>query len=129
MVEERDTGLEPYRHARTILNLQKGRQGRLEVEVRHAVDKRREALAGVECVEALVRRVGWINSLSADQSRDPLPAVNQAKVASALFLEEPLPPEILQQRLVFSKGWEAWENALERYGIPFPFRGLQNSPT
>src|ERR1700681_4327420 len=104
MVEKGNSGFEAMSHAHPVLHLQKCRQKRLEVEVRHGVEVRLLADVGavkdrLEAFPGIVLAEGGPIDLVA-KSRRP---IDETEVPAVEILEEAVPPELLEHRPVVPK--------------------------
>src|SRR2546427_5276255 len=100
-------------HAHTVLDLEQCRQQRLEVKVSHrveirlladvgAIEDRLEALPGVVLTEG-----GPMDLVAQIWS-----AIDEAEVAAVEIFEKAVAPELLEHRVVISKGKEVGDDLL-----------------
>ena len=117
MIEQRHPALKPMRHAHPVLDLQQRRQEALEIEMRHlveigflmdvslVVEDRPEAVEHLRLVE--LRPIDLLDHVGR--------AVDKPEIALVERAEQPLPPELGHQRLVFAQQAEIGNDRLDRH--------------
>ena len=98
-------------HAHAVFDMEQGRQQRLEIKMRHAVEVRLlgDILAPEDCGECLKGRI-----LAEQRPINFVPqrrrSVDQAEIAFIQIVKEPFSPKLLQHGLVVSQGFEVGNN-------------------
>src|ERR1700722_4040926 len=105
MIEKRYAALKPMRHAHAIFDVEQRRQQALEVEVRHLVEIRFFPdifLIVEDCSERFKDR-GLVQRAPIALAYHICRAIDHPKVSSIDIFEKAVPPELLDQGLVFTQ--------------------------